>query len=214
MRRFFCMCYNTAMLEIKDVTKIYPNGVKALDHLNLSIPKGKRTVLLGPSGCGKTTLLRIIAGLEDCTQGTIDRDGLSKISFVFQDDKLLERISVYDNIAYGIDLRTTSKEELKEMVIKNARRVGVESILSQKVSTLSGGQKQRVSLARALMKDPDLLLIDEGLNSLDQRTKADLIQILLSLQEQRGFTLMYVTHDLEEAQQVGNHFIELKKEEE
>ena len=115
MRRFFCMCYNTAMLEIKDVTKIYPNGVKALDHLNLSIPKGKRTVLLGPSGCGKTTLLRIIAGLEDCTQGTIDRDGLSKISFVFQDDKLLERISVYDNIAYGIDLRTTSKEELKAM---------------------------------------------------------------------------------------------------
>ena len=202
------------MLEIKDVTKIYPNGVIALDHLSLSIPKGKRTVLLGPSGCGKTTLLRIIAGLEDCTQGTIDRDGLSKISFVFQDDKLLERIRVYDNIAYGIDLRTISKEELREMVTKNARRVGVESILSQKVSTLSGGQRQRVSLARALMKDPDLLLIDEGLNSLDQSTKADLIQILLSLQEQNRFTLLYVTHDLEEAQQVGNHFIELKKEEE
>lgn len=200
------------MIEICNVTKIYENDVVALRDVSMQIPEKQRTVFFGPSGCGKTTLLRMIAGLESITSGSIIMPTSWKISFMFQNDRLLDAISVKDNIAYGIDQRTISKSDLASKVEDTARLVGVASILEQKCKTLSGGQRQRISLARALIKEPDLLLIDEGLNSLDQTSKYELIDTLIKLQETKQFTLLYVTHDAEEAKKVGQNFIEFKKE--
>lgn len=200
------------MIEICIVTKIYENGVVALRDVSMQIPEKQRTVFFGPSGCGKTTLLRMIAGLESITSGNIIMPTSWKISFMFQNDRLLDALSVKDNIAYGIDQRTLSKSDLARKVEHTARLVGVDSILEQKCKTLSGGQRQRISLARALIKEPDLLLIDEGLNSLDQTSKYELIDTLIKLQETKQFTLLYVTHDAQEAKKVGQNFIEFKKE--
>lgn len=200
------------MIEICNVTKIYENGVVALRDVSMQIPEKQRTVFFGPSGCGKTTLLRMIAGLESITSGNIIMPTSWKISFMFQNDRLLDALSVKDNIAYGIDQRTLSKSDLARKVEHTARLVGVDSILEQKCKTLSGGQRQRISLARALIKEPDLLLIDEGLNSLDQTSKYELIDTLIKLQETKQFTLLYVTHDAQEAKKVGQNFIEFKKE--
>lgn len=200
------------MIEICNVTKIYENDVVALRDVSMQIPEKQRTVFFGPSGCGKTTLLRMIAGLESITSGSIIMPTSWKISFMFQNDRLLDAISVKDNIAYGIDQRTISKSDLASKVEDTARLVGVASILEQKCKTLSGGQRQRISLARALIKEPDLLLIDEGLNSLDQTSKYELIDTLIKLQETKQFTLLYVTHDAKEAKKVGQNFIEFKKE--
>lgn len=200
------------MIEICNVTKIYENDVVALRDVSMQIPEKQRTVFFGPSGCGKTTLLRMIAGLESITSGSIIMPTSWKISFMFQNDRLLDAISVKDNIAYGIDQRTISKSDLASKVEDTARLVGVASILEQKCKTLSGGQRQRISLARALIKEPDLLLIDEGLNSLDQTSKYELIDTLIKLQETKQFTLLYVTHDAKEAKKIGQNFIEFKKE--
>ncbi|WP_279069246.1 ABC transporter ATP-binding protein [Faecalicoccus pleomorphus] len=194
------------------MSKIYENGVVALRDMSMQIPEKQRTVFFGPSGCGKTTLLRMIAGLESITSGNIRIPPSLKISFMFQNDRLLDALSVKDNIAYGIDQRTISKSDLARKVEDTARLVGVASILEQKCKTLSGGQRQRISLARALIKEPDLLLIDEGLNSLDQTSKYELIDTLIKLQETKQFTLLYVTHDAKEAKKVGQNFIEFKKE--
>ena len=131
---------------------------------------------------------------------------------MFQNDRLLDALSVKDNIAYGIDQRTISKSDLARKVEDTARLVGVASVFEQKCKTLSGGQRQRISLARSLIKEPDLLLIDEGLNSLDQSSKYELIDVLIKLQETKQFTLLYVTHDAQEAKKVGQNFIEFKKE--
>lgn len=200
------------MIEICNVSKIYENGVVALQDMSMQIPEKQRTVFFGPSGCGKTTLLRMIAGLESITSGNIRIPPSLKISFMFQNDRLLDALSVKDNIAYGIDQRTLSKSNLARKVEDTARLVGVASILEQKCKTLSGGQRQRISLARALIKEPDLLLIDEGLNSLDQTSKYELIDTLIKLQETKQFTLLYVTHDAKEAKKIGQNFIEFKKE--
>lgn len=200
------------MIEICNVTKIYENDVVALRDVSMQIPEKQRTVFFGPSGCGKTTLLRMIAGLESITSGNIRIPPSLKISFMFQNDRLLDAISVKENIAYGIDQRTLSKSDLARKIEHTARLVGVASILEQKCKTLSGGQRQRISLARALIKEPDLLLIDEGLNSLDQTSKYELIATLIKLQETKQFTLLYVTHDAKEAKKVGQNFIEFKKE--
>lgn len=194
------------MIEICNVTKIYENDVVALRDVSMQIPEKQRTVFFGASGCGKTTLLRMIAGLESITSGSIIMPTSWKISFMFQNDRLLDAISVKDNIAYGIDQRTISKSDLASKVEDTARLVGVASILEQKCKTLSGGQRQRISLARALIKEPDLLLIDEGLNSLDQTSKYELIDTLIKLQETKQFTLLYVTHDAKEAKKVGQNF--------
>ena len=206
------VCYNRDMIEICNVTKIYENGVVALRDVSMRIPEKQRTVFFGPSGCGKTTLLRMIAGLESITSGNIRMPASWKISFMFQNDRLLDALSVKDNIAYGIDQRTLSKSDLAKRVEDTAKLVGVATMLDQKCKTLSGGQRQRISLARALIKEPDLLLIDEGLNSLDQTSKYELIDILIQLQETKQFTLFYVTHDAQEAKKVGQNFIEFKKE--
>lgn len=200
------------MIEICSVSKIYDNGVVALRDVSMQIPEKQRTVFFGPSGCGKTTLLRMIAGLESITSGNIIMPTSWKISFMFQNDRLLDALSVKDNIAYGIDQRTISKSDLARKVEDTARLVGVASVFEQKCKTLSGGQRQRISLARSLIKEPDLLLIDEGLNSLDQSSKYELIDVLIKLQETKQFTLLYVTHDAQEAKKVGQNFIEFKKE--
>lgn len=208
----FVLWYNDTMIEVKNVTKRYANGVEALCEFSAQIPEKKRTVFFGPSGCGKTTLLRILAGLETATEGEVLLPSAFKLSFMFQKDNLFDPISVFENIAYGIDQRTLSREQLIQKVHEWAAFVGVDSILGQKTASLSGGQRQRVSLARALMKAPDLLLIDEGFNSLDWKTKNELIDKLIHLQEEKKFTLLYVTHDIQEAKRIGQNFIKFKKE--
>lgn len=195
------------MIQIQHVTKRYENGVVALKDINLQLDEHKRIVFFGISGCGKTTLLRIIAGLEKPSEGNVLLDKDQKISFMFQDDHLLDEISVLDNISYGIDQRTISKNDLRKKSLGLALWAGVQDILDQKTKTLSGGQRQRVSLARALMKDPDILLIDEGLNSLDRNAKEEIIGKLIQAQDKRKFTIFYVTHDEREAQWIGQNFV-------
>lgn len=184
------------MIIIKNLTKIYDNGICAIKDLSLEIEEGKRTVILGPSGCGKTTLLRMIAGLEPKTGGEIDLGQCRSVSMVFQDLLLFERLTAFENIAYGTDMQKMDPEKISSV----SKMVKAESFINQKTDTLSGGQKQRVALARALMKEPDLLLMDEALNSLDFASKKEMIKEIISLQENMRMTLIYVTHDIKEAE--------------
>jgi ABC-type Fe3+/spermidine/putrescine transport system ATPase subunit len=193
------------MISIRNLTKIYDNGICPLKDLSLDIEEGKRTVILGPSGCGKTTLLRMIAGLESKTYGEIDLGQCRSVSMVFQDLLLFDRLTAFENIAYGADMRKIDSEK----ILSVSKMVKTDDFLEQITETLSGGQKQRVALARALMKDPDLLLMDEALNSLDAVLKKEMIEEIISLQENMHMTLIYVTHDRGEAKFLADTVIEL-----
>lgn len=197
------------MIQIKNLYKTYPNGVSPFQNFSLDIQDNRRTVILGPSGKGKTTLLRILAGLESYDKGSIVFDKDRNLSFVFQDYKLFENLKVFDNIGYGLDCRHYSKKEVTQKVHCVAKMVCIEEILNQRTSTLSGGQKQRVALARALIKNPDILLMDEGLNNLDPESKRKMIELLISLQESENFTLIFITHDEEEAKALGQNLIRI-----
>jgi sn-glycerol 3-phosphate transport system ATP-binding protein len=197
-----------AKVVIDKVRKVYPNGTEALSPSSLSINDGEFIVLVGPSGCGKSTLLRMVAGLEDITEGTIsigdrvvntldpaERD----IAMVFQNYALYPHMSVYNNMAYGLKNRGRSKEEIEVAVQKAAKLLHIEEFLERRPSQLSGGQRQRVAMGRAIVRDPALFLFDEPLSNLDAKLRNQMRIEIRKLQRSLDVTSIYVTHDQIEA---------------
>jgi len=201
-----------AEIVLDEVTKLYGGQTKAVDSLSLDIPDGDFMVLVGPSGCGKSTALRMVAGLEDITAGTItiggrvvndlppkDRD----IAMVFQNYALYPHMTVEENLAFGLQLRKTPKNEQKRRVNEAAKMLGLEPYLKRKPAALSGGQRQRVAMGRAIVREPAAYLMDEPLSNLDAKLRVSMRAELARLHERLGTTTVYVTHDQVEAMTLG-----------
>jgi multiple sugar transport system ATP-binding protein len=199
-------------IRLDHVSKRYPNGVLAVDSVDLEIADGEFVVLVGPSGCGKTTLLRALAGLEDITGGTLFIDGddvtdlqpqRRDIAMVFQDYALYPHMTVSENLGYGLKLRGVSKADRETRVREVARTLGLEELLSRKPRALSGGQRQRVAMGRAIVREPKAFLMDEPLSNLDAKLRVSMRAELARLHERLGVTTVYVTHDQVEAMTLG-----------
>jgi multiple sugar transport system ATP-binding protein len=201
-----------AQITLEQVTKEFSGGVRAVDEVDLTIESGEFLVLVGPSGCGKSTLLRMIAGLEEVTDGRIeigDRDvtHLSPrdrdIAMVFQNYALYPHLSVERNLAYGLRVRKTPKSEIKRRVGEVAEMLGIEHLLQRRPSALSGGQRQRVAMGRAIVREPAAFLMDEPLSNLDAKLRVDMRAQLAHLHAELLVTTVYVTHDQVEAMTLG-----------
>lgn len=196
------------IIELKHVTKTYDNGFTAVEDFNLEVKRGEFVTFLGPSGCGKTTTLRMIAGFEIPTEGEILLNGkdITKlppnkrpINTVFQRYALFPHLNIFDNIAFGLKLKKLPKDEIVKKVKHVLEIVDLEGFEHRKVSTLSGGQQQRIAIARALVNEPEILLLDEPLGALDLKMRKEMQLELKNMHEQLGITFIYVTHDQEEA---------------
>jgi multiple sugar transport system ATP-binding protein len=209
-----------AKIVLDQVDKAYTNDVKAVNNLSLEIVDGEFMVLVGPSGCGKSTALRMIAGLEDITGGEIsigdrvvndlapkDRD----IAMVFQNYALYPHMTVEQNLAFGLQLRGTSKAEIKKRVADAAKMLGLEQFLKRKPAALSGGQRQRVAMGRAIVREPQAFLMDEPLSNLDAKLRVSMRASLNQLHERLGVTTVYVTHDQVEAMTLGDRVCVLRE---
>jgi multiple sugar transport system ATP-binding protein len=209
-----------AAVTFEDVAKVYPGGMRAVNDLDLEVEDGEFMVLVGPSGCGKTTALRMVAGLEDISEGVLrigervvnhvpprDRD----IAMVFQSYALYPHLSVYENIAFGLRLRKTKKEEVDRRVRDAARILGLEGLLDRKPRALSGGQRQRVAMGRAIVREPAAFLMDEPLSNLDAKLRVQMRSEIGALQSQLGTTTIYVTHDQVEAMTMGDRVAVMRK---
>ena len=195
-------------ISLRSLRKTFGRDVVALDEVDLDIEAGEFFTLLGPSGCGKTTLLRIIAGLEQADGGTLDvggRDILStpahrrSVNTVFQSYALFPHLSVRDNISFGLRMRGVDRAEVNARVEETASFIKITDLLDRGVEQLSGGQSQRIALARAVINEPDVLLLDEPLSALDAGLRSTLQVELLRIQKRIGMTFVFVTHDQEEA---------------
>jgi multiple sugar transport system ATP-binding protein len=209
-----------AEIVLDDVSKVYADGTTAVSDLSVGIGDGEFIVLVGPSGCGKTTALRMVAGLESITGGTItigdrvvntvppkERD----IAMVFQNYALYPHMSVYDNMAFGLKLRKLSKEEVDRRVRDAADILGLTEFLERKPKALSGGQRQRVAMGRAIVREPQAFLMDEPLSNLDAKLRVQMRAEVSKLQHDLGVTTIYVTHDQVEAMTMGDRVAVLKK---
>ncbi len=209
-----------AEIALETLTKIYPDGTKAVAALDLEIADGEFVVLVGPSGCGKTTALRMVAGLEDVTDGTVrigdrvvndlppkDRD----IAMVFQNYALYPHMSAYDNIAFGLKMREVPRGVIMQRVRDAARVLGIDEVLKKKPRTLSGGQRQRVAMGRSIVREPLAFLMDEPLSNLDAKLRVQMRAEILRLQRDLGVTTIYVTHDQTEAMTMGDRVAVMKK---
>ena len=205
-----------SFLELKNITKIYPNGTKAVDETSLNVEDGEFVVFVGPSGCGKSTLLRMIAGLEDITGGEISLDGKiinnidpseRDVAMVFQNYALYPHMSVYNNMAYGLKNRGISKEDIITKVNDAAKLLEIDQLLSRKPSMLSGGQRQRVAMGRAIVRNPKIFLFDEPLSNLDAKLRNQMRLEIKKLQRQMDVTSIFVTHDQTEAMTLGDRIV-------
>ena len=207
-------------IDIKSAGKIYPNGTRALEDVNITINDGEFVVLVGPSGCGKTTLLRMVAGLEDITEGEIligdktvndvapkDRD----IAMVFQNYALYPHMSVFDNMAFSLKLRKLPKNEIDQKVKDAAKTLEISELLDRKPKALSGGQRQRVAMGRAIVRNPQAFLMDEPLSNLDAKLRVQMRAELGQLHTQLQTTTLYVTHDQVEAMTMGDRVAVIRK---
>jgi multiple sugar transport system ATP-binding protein len=202
-----------ADIEFQEVAKVYDDGTRAVDGLDLQIQDGEFMVFVGPSGCGKTTALRMVAGLEEISEGTIrigdrivnhvspkDRD----IAMVFQTYALYPHMTVEENLAFGLKLRKLSKVEIRRRVRGAAATLGLEEFLQRKPRALSGGQRQRVAMGRAIVREPQAYLMDEPLSNLDAKLRVQMRAEIHKLQRELGVTTIYVTHDQTEAMTMGD----------
>jgi len=210
---------NMAGLIMKNLVKKYPNGFLAVTDFNLEIEDKEFIIFVGPSGCGKSTTLRMIAGLEEITEGELyigerlmndvapkDRD----IAMVFQNYALYPHMSVYDNMAFGLKLRKTPKAEIDRRVHEAARILDIEHLLDRKPKALSGGQRQRVAMGRAIVREPKVFLMDEPLSNLDAKLRVQMRSEISKLHEKLMTTFIYVTHDQTEAMTLGTRIVVLK----
>lgn len=197
-----------SFVEISGLTKVFPNGFKALNNLDLSIKEGEFFALLGPSGCGKTTLLRTLGGLESATSGVLrlgDREvtrmepGKRNVAMVFQDYALYPHMTVEENIGYPLKIRKEEKAVREQRVADASAALSIEPLLDRRPSQISGGQQQRVAVARAVATRPDLYLFDEPLSNLDARLRLEARTFLKQLQRELNVTTIFVTHDQSEA---------------
>ncbi|MFE9099371.1 ABC transporter ATP-binding protein [Actinomadura geliboluensis] len=209
-----------AEVDLTSVGKVYPDGTRAVTDLNLHIADGEFLVLVGPSGCGKTTALRMVAGLEDISEGEVtiggrvvnrvparDRD----VAMVFQSYALYPHLSVRDNIGFGLSLRKLPKAEIREKVDRAAEILGLTDHLSRKPRNLSGGQRQRVAMGRAIVREPQAFLMDEPLSNLDAKLRVQMRAEIARIQRDLGVTTIYVTHDQTEAMTLGDRVAVMKK---
>ena len=196
------------IIELKHITKNFDDNFTAVDDFNLEVQRGEFVTFLGPSGCGKTTTLRMIAGFEMPTEGEILLNGkdISKlppnkrpINTVFQRYALFPHLNIYDNIAFGLKLKKLPKAEIEKKVKKALEMVDLEGFEDRRVQTLSGGQQQRIAIARSLVNEPEILLLDEPLGALDLKMRKEMQLELKGMHERLGITFIYVTHDQEEA---------------
>jgi multiple sugar transport system ATP-binding protein len=206
-------------IMLRDVVKEFDGGTRAVDHVNLDVHKGEFMVFVGPSGCGKTTLLRMVAGLEQTSEGSIVIDGRDvthahpkerDISMVFQNYALYPHMTVEDNLGFGLRIRKMPKARRRELVHETARTLGLEELLGRKPSALSGGQRQRVAIGRAMVRHPAAFLMDEPLSNLDAKLRVSMRAALARLHEQLGVTTVYVTHDQVEAMTLGQRVVVLR----
>ena len=206
-------------IVLEGITKRYQDGTTAVRSLDLSIADGELMVLVGPSGCGKTTALRMVAGLEEITEGTILVDGQSvndmeprdrDIAMVFQSYALYPHLTVRDNMAFSLKYRKTPKEEIRRRVEEAARILELEELLSRKPRQLSGGQRQRVAMGRAIVRQPRAFLMDEPLSNLDAKLRVQMRAEIAKLQRSLGVTTIYVTHDQTEAMTLGSRVAVLR----
>ena len=209
-----------AEVAFEGVSKIYADGTRAVNEMTLGIEDGEFMVLVGPSGCGKTTALRMVAGLEEISEGTLrigervvnhvaprDRD----IAMVFQSYALYPHLTVYDNIAFGLKMQKLPKDEIKRRVKDAADVLGLEPFLERKPRALSGGQRQRVAMGRAIVREPQAFLMDEPLSNLDAKLRVQMRAEIARLQNDLGVTTVYVTHDQTEAMTMGDRVAVMRK---
>jgi multiple sugar transport system ATP-binding protein len=208
-----------AVVELKDVVKIYPGNVKAVDGFDLTVANSEFVVLVGPSGCGKSTTLRMIAGLEEITSGTIQIDSRvvndvppkdRDIAMVFQNYALYPHMTVYKNMAFGLKLRKVPRKQIEQKVLHAAGILGIEELMDRKPKALSGGQRQRVAVGRAIVRDPKCFLFDEPLSNLDAKLRVEMRAELKRLHQRLRTTTVYVTHDQEEAMTLGDRVVVMK----
>ena len=208
-----------ASLSLENVCKVYPNKFEAVKNFNLQIEDKEFIIFVGPSGCGKSTTLRMIAGLEDITSGTLkigdrvvndvepkDRD----IAMVFQNYALYPHMTVYDNMAFGLKLRKVPKPEIDKMVKEAAKILDLDKLLDRKPKALSGGQRQRVAMGRAIVRNPKVFLMDEPLSNLDAKLRVQMRTEIAKLHQRLGTTIIYVTHDQTEAMTLGTRIVVMK----
>ncbi len=209
-----------AGVAFEGVGKVYPDGTRAVSGLDLTIPDGEFMVFVGPSGCGKTTALRMVAGLEEISEGVLrigervinyvpsrDRD----IAMVFQSYALYPHLSVYDNMAFGLRVKKMPKKEIDRRVQRAAHTLGLEQFLKRKPRALSGGQRQRVAMGRAIVREPQAFLMDEPLSNLDAKLRVQMRAEISELQHNLGVTTIYVTHDQIEAMTMGDRVAVMRK---
>jgi multiple sugar transport system ATP-binding protein len=208
-----------AEVVLKNITKVYEGGNVAVDNVSFEIKDKEFVVLVGPSGCGKSTTLRMIAGLEEITNGDmyIDEKRVNDVSpkdrdiaMVFQNYALYPHMTVYENMAFGLKLRKFKKEEIKVRVNEAARILGLDDLLSRKPKALSGGQRQRVALGRAIVRKPKVFLFDEPLSNLDAKLRVQMRTEISKLHKNLEATMIYVTHDQTEAMTMGDRIVILK----
>ena len=208
-----------ASLSLQHITKRYPNGFEAVKDFNLEIADKEFIIFVGPSGCGKSTTLRMIAGLEEISDGTLkiddkvvndvepkDRD----IAMVFQNYALYPHMTVYDNMAFGLKLRKVPKDQIDKAVREAARILDLEKLLDRKPKALSGGQRQRVAMGRAIVRNPKVFLMDEPLSNLDAKLRVQMRIEISKIHQRLGATIIYVTHDQTEAMTLGTSIVVMK----
>ena len=208
-----------AEVKLEKISKVYADGFKAVDDVNFIVEDKEFVVLVGPSGCGKSTTLRMIAGLEDISGGSLyigdklvndlppqHRD----IAMVFQNYALYPHMTVRQNMAFGLKLRKMPKDEINSRVMKTARIIGLDNLLNKKPGTLSGGQKQRVALGRAIVRNPKVFLFDEPLSNLDAKLRVSMRLEIAKLHKELEATVIYVTHDQTEAMTMADRIVVMK----
>lgn len=208
-----------ASLSLQHINKTYPNGYEAVKDFNLEIEDKEFIIFVGPSGCGKSTTLRMVAGLEDISSGTLLIDGKKMndvepkdrdIAMVFQNYALYPHMTVYDNMAFGLKLRKVPKDQIDKMVKEAARILDLEKLLDRKPKALSGGQRQRVAMGRAIVREPKVFLMDEPLSNLDAKLRVQMRIEISKLHQRLGSTIIYVTHDQTEAMTLGTRIVVMK----